>query len=183
MLTFSKPELTTLLSPILLLMSAALAGGLLGVVVARAKNLGKNIGERQTIGTFGLVMVGAALFGQIGHQSPPESFQLIAGIATGSGFIAGALIFRSPGEVQGTTTAALLWGSSAVGLAFGLEQLALALAGALCLTVISWFHERDYPDLRWVERLVRDARRQARGPKVSQHGRGGRRPPHDPPNR
>lgn len=171
MLSAAERDLNSLLSPILLLMGAALAGGLLGVVVARAKNLGKNIGELQTIGTFALVMVGAALFGQVGQQSPAESFQLIAGIATGSGFIAGALIYKSADYVQGTTTAALLWASSAVGLAFGLQHLSLAIAGTLCLLVISLFHEREYPDLQWLERLWLRKRKSKRTQKSVQNRR------------
>ena len=141
------------LDALLVLLAASISGGVLGARIGRSTILGQSISELQTIGTFGVVMVGAALYGLLGHRVPPESYQLLAGTATGLGFLAGAVIFRSKLDVQGTTTAALLWSSSAIGNAFGFQQWDLAIAGTLFLLVMIWFHEHRYPDLRLIDEL------------------------------
>jgi putative Mg2+ transporter-C (MgtC) family protein len=65
--------------------------------------------------------------------------RLVAGILTGIGFLGAGAIMRNGSQVQGVTTAAVLWLSTIIGLVFGggewvLGLITLAFAGlALCL--------------------------------------------------
>lgn len=138
------------LHTLLILLGASIAGGLVGVMIGKASQLGKNMTELQSIGTFGLVMVAAAIFGQLGMRAPTEAHQLLAGIATGSGFLSGAVIYRTNTLVEGTTTASFIWAASAIGLAYGMEELDLAIVGTLFMLILTWFHEHNYPDLRMI---------------------------------
>jgi putative Mg2+ transporter-C (MgtC) family protein len=53
---------------------------------------------------------------------------IIAGIITGIGFIGGGAILKSSSEVSGTSTAAAIWSTGAVGIAVGLGRIEIAIA-------------------------------------------------------
>jgi putative Mg2+ transporter-C (MgtC) family protein len=134
---------------------SSLAGGVIGVFVGRAQNLGPGINKLQTIGTFGVVALAATAYAMIGMAIGPGQTQVIAGAATGVGFISGAVIFKTGAEVHGLTTAALIWACSSIGLAFGYEMHELALAATFYVIVFIWFHEHKYPDLRLLDALFK----------------------------
>src|SRR6266516_6710099 len=99
---------------------------LLGFVVGLERELrGKAAGER----TFSLVAVGAAAFTAVGVEKFPESAEkIMAGVATGIGFLGVGIIWREEGgQSRGLTTAAATWAVAAVGVLAG---AGLELSGA-----------------------------------------------------
>jgi putative Mg2+ transporter-C (MgtC) family protein len=116
------------------LVMAALLGGLLGLERQLA---GKPAGLR----THMLVCVGAALFVLVpqleGMQSADLS-RVIQGIVTGIGFLGAGTIIKDTGgmHVQGLTTAAGIWLTSAIGISVGMGRVSTALFGALLAFVI-----------------------------------------------
>jgi len=56
----------------------------------------------------------------------------VGGFATGTGFIAGAVILKNGDKgVYGLTSAAVLWATSIIGLATGLEFYLLAISSSV----------------------------------------------------
>lgn len=105
--------------------------------------------------TFGLVAMGACLFILCGnfvdsHYLGIVNFnpsQMAASIVTGVGFLgAGLIIFRGD-TVHGTTTAAGLWISAAIGMAVGLGMYEVAVFSSLLTLVMftgMWFVENRF---------------------------------------
>jgi putative Mg2+ transporter-C (MgtC) family protein len=84
--------------------------------------------------TFGLVSVGSAIVALIILQASAEPnavSRVIQGVLTGIGFLCAGVIIHQPASnrVAGLTTAAAIWLTAGLGLACGLGQFALALAG------------------------------------------------------
>ena len=68
---------------------------------------------------------------------PNEAARIIAGIATGIGFLGAGTIFKAKDEVHGLTTAASVWAVAAVGLAIGFGfYLMTAIAVILILIIL-----------------------------------------------
>ena len=120
---------------LLRLVVAAVAGGLIGL---EREVVHKPAGVR----THMLVCLGSALFVLVTLQEfPNESGRIIAGIATGVGFLGAGTIFKAKSEVHGLTTAASVWAVSAVGLAIGLGYyLMTAVAVVLVLIILQLNH-------------------------------------------
>ncbi len=99
---------------LLRLIFAVIAGGLIG--------LEREIVHRPAgVRTHMLVALGSALFILVTLETfQYEVARIIAGIATGIGFLGAGTIFRSKSEVHGLTTAASIWAVSGVGIAIGL---------------------------------------------------------------
>ena len=112
------------------LVVAAVAGGLIGL---EREALHKPAGVR----THMLVSLGAALF-VLATLSiiPDEVGRIIAGIATGIGFLGAGTIFRSKDSVKGLTTAASIWTVAAIGLTVGGGQYVLAIAATILVILI-----------------------------------------------
>ena len=112
------------------LIVAAVAGGLIGL---EREALHKPAGIR----THMLVSLGAALF-VLATLSiiPDEVGRIIAGIATGIGFLGAGTIFRSKDSVKGLTTAASIWTVAAIGLTVGSGQYVLAIAATILVVII-----------------------------------------------
>lgn len=105
--------------------------------VALALFLGGILGfERERHGisagirTYGAISLGACVFGVLslsvgGPNTDPS--RIAAQVATGIGFLCGGVIFREGNHVNGLTTAATLWATSAVGLAvsFGMYTVSI----------------------------------------------------------
>lgn len=96
--------------------------------------LGAVVGlERETthkpagIRTHMLVSLGSALFTIVSVSFSIDPARIAAGIVTGIGFIGAGTIFAEKDKVQGLTTAASLWATSAIGLAAGIGDYPLAL--------------------------------------------------------
>ena len=112
------------------LLVAAIAGGLIGL---EREALHKPAGVR----THMLVSLGAALF-VLATLSiiPDEVGRIIAGIATGVGFLGAGTIFRSKDHVVGLTSAASIWAVAAIGLTVGGGQYVLAIAATILVILI-----------------------------------------------
>ena len=117
------------------LMAATALGGILGY---EREIEGKSAGVR----THMLVALAAATFMLIGqaHQASfADMSRIIQGVATGIGFIGAGNILKLTENrtVEGLTTAANIWVTSTIGLAFGLGHFALgALASVFVLVVL-----------------------------------------------
>jgi putative Mg2+ transporter-C (MgtC) family protein len=130
---------------------------LLGFVVGWERHLrGRPAGER----TFAIICVGAAAFTDVGAAFPGETGRIIAGIATGIGFIGAGLVLRGQGtnQVHGLTTAAGLWTMVAVGVLCGAGLL--LVASFVSLLVLFLFEMPYIPGIRLIDprrfqRLVR----------------------------
>ena len=83
--------------------------------------------------TNALVSVGAALFASISilMDAKVNPTQVAAYIVSGTGFLAGAVIFKEGFSVRGLNTAATLWATAAVGTLCGSGFLAEATIGAV----------------------------------------------------
>lgn len=120
-----------------LLLRAALAAGLGFVLGWERETCGSPAGDR----TYALIGLGAAVLAGLGVELyPAETARLIAGVATGIGFLGAGVILRSPsGEVRGLTTAAGMWAAAAVGVVAGLGRSVLAVGlAALVLLILAW---------------------------------------------
>lgn len=113
-----------------------LAMSLGAVVGVQRERSGKPAGVR----THMLVSLGAAIFviapGEIGMGSDALS-RVIQGLITGIGFLgAGAILkVEERRQIEGLTTAAGIWMTSAVGVAVGLGRFGLALVSV----ILAWF--------------------------------------------
>lgn len=116
---------------LLRLVLAILAGGLIGI---EREFVHKPAGIR----THMLVCLGSALFVLITIETiPAEAGRIIAGVATGIGFLGAGTIFKAKNSVHGLTTAASIWAVAAVGLAIGLgHYITTVIAVALMLMVL-----------------------------------------------
>ena len=101
--------------------------------------------------TFALVSLGSAIvviaMAGNGSSGPDAVSRVIQGILTGIGFLGAGVIFRreAPNKVSGLTTAAAVWLTAGLGVASGMGQYAVALAGtviALLLLLLGGPFER-----------------------------------------
>lgn len=85
--------------------------------------------------TNALVALGAALFASISllMDAKANPTQVAAYIISGTGFLAGAVIFKEGFNVRGLNTAATLWATAAVGTLCGSGFVAEASLGALAI--------------------------------------------------
>ena len=79
------------------------------------------------------VLVGIAIAG----DNPDSLARIIQGLVTGVGFIGGGAILKSEEEVRGSSTAAAIWATGAVGAAVATDRLELAIAVAI-LTFVTF---------------------------------------------
>ena len=92
--------------------------------------------------TFPLVAVASCGIVQAAESltvgSPEAMARIVEGIITGMGFIGGGAILRMKESVKGTTTAASLWATGAMGTAVGLGSYDVALIISLVTIVTLW---------------------------------------------
>src|SRR5690606_14048564 len=115
-------QITRILTRLLL---AAVIGGVLGY---ERENRGKAAGIR----THMLVAMGAALFVLVPEQAGmtiADMSRVIQGVIAGIGFLGAGAIIKNRGQddVQGLTTAAGVWMTAAIGVAWGLGRESTAL--------------------------------------------------------
>ncbi|WP_026930632.1 MgtC/SapB family protein [Glycomyces tenuis] len=118
---------------------------LLGILVgAEREYQGKAAGMR----THALIAVGAALFvtaGRFGFAEVPEGTpgvdpaRIAAQVVAGVGFLGAGVIFIQRNLVMGMTTAASIWGTTAIGIACaaGLPAIAIAVTAMQLIVVVS----------------------------------------------
>lgn len=135
------------------LAAAWAAGGLIGL--ERSHN-GRAAGFRTLsivaiasaaamIVTFEPQLVPAALLG----AARLDPGRIAQGVMTGVGFLGAGVIFKEGVSVQGLTTAAAIWATSAIGLLMGLGMIwpgALVTAAVLVTLIL----------FRWIERVMPD---------------------------
>lgn len=81
--------------------------------------------------TFPLVSMAACTFTILAmsiFDDQDAQAKVIAGIVTGIGFIGGGAILKDSSQVSGTSTAAAIWSTGAIGIAVGLERIEIAIA-------------------------------------------------------
>lgn len=133
---FALPDAGELTVLVVRLLTAALLGGLLGL---EREKRGRAAGLKTHI----LVSMGSALFVLAPLQAgvdPAEVTRVMQGIVSGIGFLgAGAIIKLDRGErVEGLTTAAGIWMTSAIGMAAGMGlEIAALLTVTLALLVFA----------------------------------------------
>lgn len=143
----------------------AIATGLGFTVGMEREWRGKQAGER----TFALVALGCAAFTAIGVEMFPASAEkIMAGVATGIGFLGAGIIWRMEGgQTHGLTTAAANWAVAAIGVLAGAGLvLAAVLSSLLCLLILELY---SLPIIgRILERAATDAaKEEPAGPPAS----------------
>jgi putative Mg2+ transporter-C (MgtC) family protein len=126
---FALPDAGTMTVTFVRLLTAAVLGGLLGYERERR-------GRAAGLKTHILVSVGSALFVLAPLQAgidPADVTRVMQGIVSGIGFLgAGTIIKLDHGDrVQGLTTAAGIWMTSAIGMAAGMGHEISALLTTL----------------------------------------------------
>ncbi|MDO8847133.1 MAG: MgtC/SapB family protein [Coriobacteriia bacterium] len=122
---------------------AAAAGALIGLEREwREKSAG--------LRTLTLVSTGSAIFVlAAAASSPNEGVRMMAGIATGIGFLGAGAIIQSRGTVFGLTTAATVWMASALGVTAALGEYVLVAVGtALTLIILTVLSLIDFGAVR-----------------------------------
>jgi len=133
---FALPDAGTLTVTLVRLLTAVVLGGLLGLERERK-------GRAAGLKTHILVSMGSALFVLAPLQAgidPADITRVMQGIVSGIGFLgAGAIIKLNRGErVEGLTTAAGIWMTSAIGMAAGMGlEIAALLTTLLALLVFA----------------------------------------------
>jgi putative Mg2+ transporter-C (MgtC) family protein len=124
---------------------AALFGFLIGL---EREYRGKPAGER----TFALLALGAAGFTAVGVELFPDSAEkVMAGVATGVGFLGAGIIWRMDRGPRGLTTAASSWAATAIGVLCGTGvYLSAALATALVMLILEL---ETLPGLGFIRRV------------------------------
>lgn len=104
--------------------------------------LGAMIGlEREVRGypagirTIALVALGSCLFTDISGLLGGDD-RVAAQIVSGIGFIGAGVIFREGYTVRGITTAATIWGASAIGMAIAVELYVVGILGAIFIFIV-----------------------------------------------
>ena len=120
------------------LILAVVAGGLIGL---EREVVHKPAGVR----THMLVSLGSALFVLLTLDSIPEGIdKIIAGVATGIGFLGAGTIFKSKNEVQGLTTAASIWTVAAVGLSVGLGYYLMTIISVILVLIVLHLNKLEF---------------------------------------
>lgn len=112
------------------LMLSVLAGVVIG---AERERRGKDAG----ISTHTMVIVGAMLFTFMSSVVDPASQSRIAAqVVSGIGFLGAGLIIKEGTSVKNLTTAASLWASASIGMAFGYDFHAVGIIVTIAITLI-----------------------------------------------
>ena len=117
---------------VLSLAGRILIAGVLGAVLGLEREWrGKEAGLR----TNTLIAIASALFGTMSLACGGDPARIAAQVVTGGGFLGAGAIMRTGGNVQGLTTAAMIWANAAIGLACGAGHVRLAAAATVIVLV------------------------------------------------
>jgi len=127
-------DIVSLLVIVARLALAGASGALIGF--ERGKH-GRAAGMR----THMLVSIGAAVTSILGIYMTAHGFgdpsRIAAGVVSGIGFIgAGIILIKGSNKITGLTTAAAMWATAAVGLAYGAGYYVLAIPGTALIFII-----------------------------------------------
>jgi putative Mg2+ transporter-C (MgtC) family protein len=98
-------------------------------------------GRSAGLRTFPLVATAATAFillaGAEYRESAEAQARVLEGLITGIGFIGGGAILREQGSVRGTSTAASIWATAAIGAAtaYGRYEIAIVLSAIIFATL------------------------------------------------
>lgn len=139
-LTSGLPDYRQLIHVIIRLIAAAILGGIIGF---QREKIGKPAGLR----THMLVTLGTCVFvlASTGYGMDADALsRVVQGIVTGIGFIGAGSILKLNEErdIQGLTTSAGIWMTSAIGVAVGLGALGLAILATIVTYAILLFAGR-----------------------------------------
>lgn len=112
-----------------LLLISAIIGALIGLEREIA-------GKDPSLRTFSLICVGSCLFAiisreAVANQQFGDPSRIAAQVVTGIGFLGAGVIFHGRRGVSGLTTAALIWTTSAIGVAIGFGFIRTTIAAML----------------------------------------------------
>jgi putative Mg2+ transporter-C (MgtC) family protein len=126
---------------ILKLFAALLIGAIIG---AEREYRNKSAGFRTLI----LICMGACIFTILSQHFVDNKDRIASTIVTGIGFIGAGVIFKEDKAVTGITTAATIWITASLGMACGLGQWTLAIAGVTITfaVLVSLFKIQFYID-------------------------------------
>ena len=123
---------------VLRLVLSVLFGGLIGL---EREVVHKPAGVR----THMLVSLGSALFVLVAAESiPSDVVRIMAGIATGIGFLGAGTIFKAKSDVHGLTTAASIWAVAAVGLAIGLGHYLITFISVVLILGVLQLNKLEF---------------------------------------
>ncbi|MCB0320650.1 MAG: MgtC/SapB family protein [Bdellovibrionales bacterium] len=131
-----------------LVLIAALLGSLVGLERELA-------GKDPSLRTFSLICLGSCLFAVVSRESivgvvGGDPSRIAAQVVTGIGFLGAGTIFRSKFGISGLTTAALMWVTSAIGVAVGFGHVRLAVAATLTALIIIYILQFIHKFLRFL---------------------------------
>ena len=115
---------------------------LLAVVCGASIGLNRDLHHKPAgFRTFGLVAVGSAVMTLVAAglraYDPAAVSRVMQGIVTGIGFLgAGVILHREGQRVRGLTTAAAIWTTAGLGVACGLAQYVIAIAGLVATMLV-----------------------------------------------
>lgn len=89
-------------------------------------------GKEAGLRTNTLIAIGAALFTVVSVMFTGDPARVAAQVVTGVGFLGAGAIMRTGANVQGLTTAAMIWVNAAIGVAAGAGYIRLAV---LCAAI------------------------------------------------
>ena len=117
---------------VLVIAARVLIAGLLGAALGLEREWrGKEAGLR----TNTLIALGSALFAAVSMTFGGDPARIAAQVVTGVGFLGAGAIMRTGANVQGLTTAAMIWVNAAVGMAAGSGHIRLAVIVTLIVLV------------------------------------------------
>ena len=97
------------------------------------------------IRTHMLVSLGSALFILVTLQEfPSEIARIVAGVATGIGFLGAGTIFKAKSEVHGLTTAASIWAVAGVGMAVALGYYLMTLIAVVLVLIVLQLNKFEF---------------------------------------
>lgn len=116
------------------MITSLIVAAMLGFVVGVEREF---VRKEAGIKTYALVTLGAALFTVISFDPNfPDPSRIISQIVVGIGFIGAGIIIFHQNKIHGLTTAAGLWVMAGVGVAAGMRQYTLAVAGTFIVLFI-----------------------------------------------
>ena len=103
------------------------------IIGAERESRGKDAG----ISTHTMVIIGAMLFTYLSSMVDPASQSRIAAqIVSGIGFLGAGLIIKEGSNIRNLTTAASIWVSGAIGMAFGFNYHLIGLIVTVAVALV-----------------------------------------------
>lgn len=94
----------------------------MGMNRERARQLGLRTIPLVAVASCGFMLIGRMQFG----EDPQAQARIVQGLITGVGFLGGGAIVKSGSDVHGTSTAAAIWCTAAIGTATALRYFEIA---------------------------------------------------------